>query len=149
MPRPPCGGAPVTAVAETPLKRTPLYDLHRARGARMVAFAGYEMPVQYPTGIITEHLHTRAKAGLFDVSHMGQVALHGATAAILETLVPGDIAELAAGRMRYTLLLNDEGGIIDDLMVLRLGDGFQLVVNAATKGGDVAHLRDRLPASVG
>jgi len=128
-----------------PLRRTPLYPLHIARGAKMVPFAGYEMPVQYPSGIIAEHLHTRSQAGLFDVSHMGQVALHGATAAMLETLVPGDIARLAEGRMRYTLLLNDDGGIIDDLMALRVaGGGLRLVVNAATKQGDVAHLRDRL-----
>ena len=133
----------------TELRRTPLHALHVARGGKMVPFAGYEMPVQFPTGIIAEHLHTRAKAGLFDVSHMGQVTLHGVTAAMLETLVPGDIAGLAEGRMRYTLLLNAEGGIIDDLMVLRVGDGLRLVVNAATKEGDVAHLRDRLGSAVG
>src|SRR5580658_2913225 len=114
----------------------------------MVGFAGYDMPVQYPTGIIAEHLHTRAKAGLFDVSHMGQVMLPGVTAAMLETLVPGDIAGLAEGRMRYTLLLNDEGGIIDDLMAMRVGGALQLVVNAATKEGDVAHLRERLGPKV-
>jgi aminomethyltransferase len=127
------------------LRRTPLHALHVARGAKMVPFAGYEMPVQYPTGIIAEHLHTRARAGLFDVSHMGQVALHGVTAAMLETLVPGDIAGLAEGQMRYTLLLNDEGGIIDDLMALPdEGGALRLVVNAATKEGDIAHLRERL-----
>jgi aminomethyltransferase len=131
------------------LRQTPLHALHVARGGKMVPFAGYEMPVQYPAGIIAEHLHTRAKAGLFDVSHMGQVMLRGATAAMLETLVPGDLAALPEGRMRYTLLLNDDGGIIDDLMAMRVGGEFQLVVNAATKDGDVAHLRDQLPASVG
>jgi aminomethyltransferase len=131
------------------LRQTPLHALHVARDGKMVPFAGYEMPVQYPTGIIAEHLHTRAKAGLFDVSHMGQVALHGASAAMLEKLVPGDIEALPEGRMRYTLLLNDDGGIIDDLMVVRFGGALQLVVNAATKDGDVAHLRERLPASVG
>jgi aminomethyltransferase len=130
------------------LRQTPLHALHVALGAKMVPFAGYAMPVQYPTGIIAEHLHTRAKAGLFDVSHMGQVTLHGVTAAMLETLLPGDIAALAEGRMRYSLLLNDEGGIIDDLMALRVGDGLQLVVNAATKDGDVAHLRARLGGKV-
>jgi aminomethyltransferase len=114
----------------------------------MMPFAGYEMPVQYPTGIITEHLHTRAEAGLFDVSHMGQVVLHSATAAMLEALMPGDFETLSDGRMRYTLLLNDEGGIIDDLMVTRVGDEFHLVVNAATKETDVAHLRRQLPRSV-
>jgi aminomethyltransferase len=133
----------------SPLRQTPLHALHVARGAKMVPFAGYEMPVQYKTGIIAEHLHTRAQAGLFDVSHMGQVALHGADAAMLEALVPGDLAALPEGRMRYTLLLNDEGGIIDDLMAVRFDGGFQLVVNAATKGGDIAHLRDRLGSRVG
>ena len=137
----------MAADGSTDLRQTPLHALHVALGGKMVPFAGYEMPVQYPTGIIAEHLHTRTKAGLFDVSHMGQVTLPGVTAAMLETLVPGDIAGLAEGRMRYSLLLNDEGGIIDDLMALRVDDGLQLVVNAATKDGDVAHLRARLGAS--
>jgi aminomethyltransferase len=115
----------------------------------MVPFAGYEMPVQYPTGIIAEHLHTRAQAGLFDVSHMGQIRLVGAGAvAALETLVPGDLAALAPGRMRYTLLLNDRGGIIDDLMATRREDGLFLVVNAARKDHDLAHLRAHLGAAV-
>jgi aminomethyltransferase len=131
------------------LRRTPIYALHVARDAKMVPFAGYEMPLQYPAGIIGEHLHTRAQAGLFDVSHMGQVATHGVTAAMLETLVPGDIAGLGEGRMRYTLLLNDDGGIIDDLMVIRFAGELRLVVNAATKAGDVAHLRARLGAAAG
>src|SRR5436305_334075 len=127
------------------LKRTQLYDLHRARGARMVPFAGYAMPVQYPAGIIAEHLHTRAKAGLFDVSHMGQIRLRGAgTAKALEALVPGEIQSLAPGRMRYTLLLNEKGGILDDLMVTRTDDGLMLVVNAACKEADLAHLRAKL-----
>ncbi|MGE0257840.1 MAG: glycine cleavage system aminomethyltransferase GcvT [Alphaproteobacteria bacterium] len=139
---------PLSAEA-APLRRTPLYDLHRARGARMVAFAGYEMPVQYPAGIIAEHLHTRAKAGLFDVSHMGQIALRGARAAeALERLVPGDLQGLAPGRMRYTLLLNEAGGILDDLMATRVvmpaGDGLMLVVNASRKEADLAHLRQHL-----
>lgn len=132
-----------------PLKHTPLYDLHRARGARMVAFAGYEMPVQYPTGIIAEHLHTRAQAGLFDVSHMGQIALHGAAAArALEALVPGDIQGLPPGRMRYTLLLNVAGGILDDLIATRTDDGLMLVVNAACKDADLAHISARLDPAV-
>jgi glycine cleavage system T protein (aminomethyltransferase) len=132
-----------------PLKRTPLYELHRARGAKMVPFAGYEMPVQYPTGIIAEHLHTRSQAGLFDVSHMGQIRLRGAGAAgALEALVPGDLQALAPQRMRYTLLLNDKGGIHDDLMVTRVEDGLMLVVNAACKEADLAHLRARLDRSV-
>jgi glycine cleavage system T protein (aminomethyltransferase) len=126
------------------LRHTPLHALHVARGARMVPFAGYEMPVQYKPGIIAEHLHTRAKAGLFDVSHMGQVVLHGITAGALEALVPGDLEALPEGRMRYTLLLNERGGIIDDLMAIRFDGGFRLVVNAARKKMDVSHLRARL-----
>src|ERR1700736_5431614 len=107
----------------------------------MVGFAGYEMPVQYDQGIIAEHLHTRAKAGLFDVSHMGQIRLRGAAAAqALEALVPGDVQGLGQGRMRYTLLLNDKGGIRDDLMATRLENGLLLVVNAACKDADLAHI---------
>jgi aminomethyltransferase len=137
-------------LAETaaPLKRTPLYALHRELGARMVPFAGYEMPVQYPTGILAEHLHTRSQAGLFDVSHMGQIRLSGAgCVSALERLVPGDLEALAPLRMRYTLLLNEAGGILDDLMATRLGDGLFLVVNAARKDADLARLRDRLGTS--
>ena len=131
----------------TPLRRTPLYDLHVARGASMVPFAGYEMPVQYPTGIIAEHLHTRAKAGLFDVSHMGQIALRGDArgASAGGTGSGRSCRALAPGRMRYTLLLNEAGGIIDDLMATRrpdgAGNGLMLVVNAARKEADLAHLR--------
>jgi glycine cleavage system T protein (aminomethyltransferase) len=131
--------------AARPLRRTPLYPLHQSLGARMVPFAGYEMPVQYPTGILAEHLHTRAQAGLFDVSHMGQLCLAGADpAAALEALVPGDIRALEPMRMRYTLLLDDKGGILDDLMATRLGNGLFVVVNAACKDTDFAYLRDRL-----
>ncbi len=133
------------AAVAAPLKRTPLHALHLALGAKMVPFAGYEMPVQYPSGILKEHLHTRSRAGLFDVSHMGQLRIVGAgSASALEALVPGDLLALAPLRMRYTLLLNEEGGILDDLMATRLGDGFFLVVNAARKEADLAHLRDRL-----
>src|ERR1041385_4069031 len=115
----------------------------------MVGFAGYEMPVQYPAGIIAEHLHTRTKAGLFDVSHMGQIALRGAgAAAALEKLVPGDLQSLAPGRMRYTLLLNEAGGILDDLMVTRIDGGLMLVVNAARKHDDLAHLRQGLGSDI-
>jgi aminomethyltransferase len=114
----------------------------------MVPFAGYEMPVQYPAGIIAEHLHTRAKAGLFDVSHMGQIRLVGDAARALEALVPGDLQSLAPGRMRYTLLLNKNGGIIDDLMVTRREDGLFLVVNAARKDQDLAHLRECLDPAI-
>ncbi len=139
------------AAAASDLARTPLYDLHVALGARMVGFAGYAMPVQYSSGIISEHLHTRAQAGLFDVSHMGQAILMGPQASRrLERLVPGDIETLAPGRMRYTQLLDAQGHILDDLMVTRLPDegGCQclfLVVNAATKRDDFAHLAAELP----
>jgi aminomethyltransferase len=139
---------PATAHKET-LARTPLYDLHVAQGARMVPFAGYSMPVQYKAGIIAEHLHTRGKAGLFDVSHMGQAVLSGPDAARkLEALVPADIAGLAAGRQRYTQFLDETGGILDDLMVTRLPgeeERLGLVVNASNKAADFAHLRAGLP----
>ncbi|MBV2359293.1 glycine cleavage system aminomethyltransferase GcvT [Thalassococcus sp. CAU 1522] len=127
------------------LQRTALYDLHIDLGARMVPFAGYEMPVQYPDGVLKEHLHTRAQAGLFDVSHMGQVVLRGdGVAAALESLVPVDIAGLAEGRQRYALFTNDDGGIEDDLMVANRGDHLFVVVNAACKEPDVARMRAAL-----
>jgi aminomethyltransferase len=140
------------AMAETApaLRRTPLHDMHLRLGARMVPFAGYDMPVQYPGGIIKEHLHTRAAAGLFDVSHMGQVALHPRSARCvdaalaLEALVPGDMLGLPPGRQRYTLLTNDAGGVLDDLMVANHGDHLRLVVNAACKEADAVHLRAHL-----
>ena len=126
-------------------QRTPLYDLHLSLGAKMVPFAGYDMPVQYGAGIMAEHLHTRAKAGLFDVSHMGQARLVGAdAAAALERLVPGDIKGLAPGRMRYTLFTNERGGILDDLMVTAASDHLFLVVNAGRKVQDFAHLERHL-----
>lgn len=143
--------AAAVADAVRDLARTPLYDLHRSLGARMTGFAGYAMPVQYPSGIISEHLHTRARAGLFDVSHMGQAILAGPHAARrLEKLVPGDIAALAPGRMRYAQFLDAHGHILDDLMVTRLDDEggrerLFLVVNAATKRADFAHLAAELP----
>ena len=154
-----CAGPVMTASSASPerLARTPLHALHVARVARMVPFAGYDMPVQYPTGIIAEHQHTRNAAGLFDVSHMGQAVLRGADHAMaaraLEALVPGDILGLAPGQQRYTQLLNDEGGIIDDLMVTRPADPEEdgtllLVVNAACKEGDYAHMAARLPKEV-
>ncbi len=131
------------------LKRTPLYDVHRERGGRMVSFAGYEMPVQFPDGIIAEHQHTRAHAGLFDVSHMGQVVLRGdGAAAALETLVPGDIAGLAPGRMRYTQFTREDGGILDDLIVTNAGAHLFVVVNGACKAKDIAHLRTHLAGAV-
>ncbi len=127
------------------LKTTPLDGLHRARNARMVPFAGYWMPVQYAAGIVAEHRHTRAAASLFDVSHMGQVFLRGAdAAAALETVVPGDIAGLQPGAVRYTLLTNDRGGIIDDLMAMRHADGVALIVNAARKAVVLPYLAERL-----
>ncbi len=133
---------------ETPA-RTPLYPLHARLGAKFVAFAGYEMPVQFPAGILSEHLHTRDKAGLFDVSHMGQIRLSGPeVVATLETLVPGDIAGLPQGRVRYTQFTDPQGGILDDLMVTNRGDHLHLVVNAATKAADLAHLRARLGPGV-
>ncbi len=125
-------------------KRTPLYDLHRELGARLVPFAGYLLPIQYE-GILAEHRHTREAAGLFDVSHMGQAILRGDdVAAALETLVPADIQGLNTGRMRYTVLTNEAGGIIDDLIVTAGGSHIALVVNAARKEVDFAHLRERL-----
>src|SRR5690554_6575707 len=129
------------------LNRTPLYDLHLELGAKLVPFAGYEMPVQYPPGIIAEHRWTRENAGLFDVSHMGQIRVFGADAdAALERLVPGDLKALDQGRMRYTLFTNDAGCVLDDLMATRLPDGFLLVVNAARKEADLAHLQGALGA---
>lgn len=132
------------------LLRTPLYDLHLSLGAKMVPFAGYEMPVQYPAGILKEHVHTRTQAGLFDVSHMGQVFLRGANVALaLETLVPTDLVSLPAGMQRYTLFTNAAGGIDDDFMVANHGDGsLFLVVNAACKHRDFAHLQQHLSGRV-
>lgn len=139
-----------------PLK-TPLHARHVTLGARMVPFAGYDMPVQYPTGILTEHNWTREKAGLFDVSHMGQAFLigpdHETTARALEALIPADILNLAPGKQRYSQLLNEEGGILDDLMISRSLDpdedgALYLVVNAACKTQDYAHIEAQLPANV-
>ena len=131
--------------AQETLKQTALDALHRELRAKMVPFAGYSMPVQYQDGIIAEHLHTRENASVFDVSHMGQARLKGGeAAAALETLVPGDIKNLGEGRTRYTVLTNDEGGIIDDLMVTNRGDHLFLVVNAACKEGDFAHIESRI-----
>jgi aminomethyltransferase len=149
--------AVTTEVEKEQLSVSPLHALHIARGARMVPFAGYTLPVQYADGIIAEHNHTRSAAGLFDVSHMGQAFLvgpdHETTARALETLVPADILGLAPGRQRYTQFLNDEGGILDDLMVTRSGDPAEdgvlmLIVNAARKEADYAHLEAHLPANV-
>ncbi len=139
------------------LLRTPLYARHVALGARIVPFAGYEMPVQYPTGILAEHLWTRENAGLFDVSHMGQAFLigpdHATTAKALEALAPADFIDLKPGRQRYSQLLSDDGGILDDFMVARSEDPAEdgvlaLVVNASCKEQDYAHIAARLPAGV-
>ena len=137
-------------VSQEPLKQTPLHALHLELGARMVPFAGYDMPVQYPMGVLKEHLHTRQKAGLFDVSHMGQVWLKPisgnlADAALaLEKLVPVDIAGLNAGRQRYAFFTNEDGGILDDLMVANRGDHLLVIVNAACKDADLAHMKAHL-----
>lgn len=144
------------AVEATPaLRRTPLHDLHVKLGARMVPFAGYEMPVQYPAGVLKEHLAVRARAGLFDVSHMGQIVLWPKSGVLrdaalaLEQLVPVDVAGLAEGRQRYALFTNAAGGLLDDLMVANLGDHLLLVVNAACKTADFEHLRTHLAGSCG
>jgi aminomethyltransferase len=126
----------------------PLDRWHRAQGARMVPFAGYQMPIQYE-GIMAEHRWTRESAGLFDVSHMGQLIIAGRDAEwALEALLPADLSILKDGRLRYSLLLGPDGGILDDLMVTRRGDHFYVVVNGATKQGDIAHLRTSLPENV-
>ncbi|WP_332697583.1 glycine cleavage system aminomethyltransferase GcvT [Bosea sp. (in: a-proteobacteria)] len=145
------------AASAEALLKTPLHARHVALGARMVPFAGYDMPVQYPSGILTEHVWTRENAGLFDVSHMGQAFLlgpdHETTARALEALVPADIVNLQPGKQRYTQLLNEEGGILDDLMVTRSADSDEdgallLIVNAACKLTDYPHIEARLPANV-
>src|ERR1700761_7530223 len=136
--------------SDASLKRTPLHALHLARGGKMVPFAGYDMPVQYPAGVLKEHLHTRSSAGLFDVSHMGQIALRPKSGRVedaalaLEQLVPQDILAVAAGRQRYAQFTNPAGGILDDLMVANFGSHLFLVVNAACKAADEAHLRAHL-----
>jgi glycine cleavage system T protein (aminomethyltransferase) len=138
-------------MSQSAILETPLHALHVELGARMAPFAGYDMPIQYPDGVLAEHLHTRDQAGLFDVSHMGQALLEGAdhasVAAFLETLCPADFVNLAPGRQRYTQLLNESGGIVDDLMITRPpgADGeLRLVVNASRKAVDFALLRERL-----
>lgn len=135
---------------QKPLRHTPLHGLHVSLGGKMVPFAGYDMPVQYPAGVLKEHLHTRASAGLFDVSHMGQLRVLPKSgkledaARALERLVPQDIVAIAPGRQRYAQFTNPDGGILDDLMVANFGDHLFLVVNAACKAADEAHLRAHL-----
>jgi aminomethyltransferase len=144
----PTGACPLAcelSVSDTDLLKTPLHALHTELGARMVPFAGYSMPVQYPAGLMAEHHHTRTAAGLFDVSHMGQLRLVGPdAAAAFESLMPVDVIDLALGKQRYGLLLNDEGGIIDDLMFVNRGDDLFVIVNGACKVGDIAHMQARI-----
>lgn len=133
---------------DMPIEALPLDAWHRAKGGRMVDFAGYWLPVQYE-GIMAEHLWTRASAGLFDVSHMGQLVLSGEDVAVeLERLLPADILGLKPGRVRYSLLLDEDGGILDDLMVTNQGGQYFLIVNGATKWDDIAHLREHLPDEI-
>lgn len=146
-----------SALNDASLAVTPLHALHIELGAKMVPFAGYDMPVQYPAGVLSEHLHTRAQAGLFDVSHMGQAWIEGpdfeTVAHALEALVPGDILGLQPGAIRYTLLLNEKGGIRDDLMITRpfessRANSLFIIVNAACKEADFAHIAAHMPAGV-
>ncbi|KMO21892.1 glycine cleavage system aminomethyltransferase GcvT [Methylobacterium platani] len=140
----------MTADTAASLLQTPLHALHQEAGARMVPFAGYRMPLQYPLGLLKEHLHTRRAVGLFDVSHMGQIAVRARsgdladTARALETVVPIDVVGLPPGRQRYGFLTTQGGGILDDLMLANLGDHYLLVVNAANKAADLAHLLDAI-----
>ena len=130
-------------------RRTPLYDFHQEHGARIVPFAGWDMPVQYPAGIKAEHLATRASCGLFDVSHMAQIELRGAGAdAMMASLTPTDMGAIAEGRVRYSLFLNETGGVLDDLMIARLDGNLHLVVNAGRADHDIAHLRANLADDV-
>jgi aminomethyltransferase len=139
------GECRVSASQEQELQKTPLHALHVELGARMVPFAGYSMPVQYPAGLMAEHHHTRNSAGLFDVSHMGQLRLAGPDAAkAFETLMPVDVIALAPGKQRYGLLLTEEGTIIDDLMFVNRGNDIFVIVNGACKVGDIAHIKARI-----
>ncbi|HMS04316.1 MAG TPA: glycine cleavage system aminomethyltransferase GcvT [Burkholderiaceae bacterium] len=134
-------------MSELPLKTTPLHALHLELGARMVPFAGYSMPVQYPTGLMAEHRHTRESAGLFDVSHMGQLRpIRPDAPAAFESVMPVDVQGLGVGKQRYGLLLNDEGGILDDLMFVNTGEDLFVIVNGACKEADLAHLAARIGA---
>ena len=127
------------------LKQTPLYNLHLKLGAKMVPFAGYHMPLQYDKGIIHEHLHCRSQAGFFDISHMGQCLILGDSAAgELEQLTPSDITGLKSGKQKYTVLTNNDGGIIDDIIITRIDSGLMIIVNAACKDKDFAHLKSHL-----
>lgn len=132
-------------LSDIPLTTTPLEGIHRRLGARMVPFAGYDMPIQYPTGIVTEHHHTRQSAGLFDVSHMGALEIEGDQATIaLERLMPCDLAEMSPGQMRYGVFMLETGGILDDLLITRQEKGYLLVINASRKVEDIAYLEAHL-----
>jgi aminomethyltransferase len=140
-----CPWSFLMSTSAEPLLNVPLNDLHIALGARMVPFAGYSMPVQYPEGLMFEHKHTRTEAGLFDVSHMGQLRLVGPdAAAAFESLIPVDVIDLPVGKQRYGLLLNDDGGIIDDLMFVNRGTDIFVIVNGACKVGDIAHIQAKI-----
>lgn len=131
------------------LQQTPFYSMHIEAGAKMVPFAGFSMPVQYPLGVKKEHLHTRRRAGLFDVSHMGQLMLSGdGVAQYLESLIPVDYVDLPVGKQRYGFFTNEQGGILDDLMVAHLNDSYFVVVNAACKVQDIAHVTKTLPSGI-
>ena len=137
----------MSAADSSSLLRTPLHDLHLELGARMVPFAGYSLPVQYPAGLMAEHQHTREAASLFDVSHMGQVRLVGSdAAAALESLIPMDVQSLGVGKQRYGLFLNDEAGVLDDFMFVNTGEDLFLIVNGACKQADIAHLHAQIGA---
>jgi len=145
MVRPPLHTESRLSTATPELRTTPLHALHAELGGRMVPFAGYSLPVQYPSGLIAEHRHTRESAGLFDISHMGQLRLEGQdAAAALESLIPADFVGLGVGKQRYGLLLTDEGTIIDDLMVVNRGDDLFVIVNGACKEQDLAHIQERI-----
>jgi aminomethyltransferase len=142
---PPCSTGVLMSATPDDLLQVPLNDLHLALGARMVPFAGYSMPVQYPEGLMFEHKHTRTAAGLFDVSHMGQLRLVGPdAAAAFESLIPVDVIDLGVGKQRYGLLLNEDGGIIDDLMFVNRGTDIFVIVNGACKVGDIAHIQAKI-----
>ena len=143
--RRPLLSSPTTPAPDSPARRTPLHDLHVELGGRLVDFAGWRLPVQYPAGIMAEHRHCRTGAALFDVSHMAQVLIHGQrAAAAFERLVPGDIAGLEQGRLRYTVLTDARGGVLDDLIVGPVPEGLFVVANAACREADVAHMRAAL-----
>ena len=136
---------PTPSSAASAVRRTPLYDLHAECGGRLVDFAGWALPVQFAAGIVAEHRHCRAAAALFDVSHMAQIVIRGDDAAIaFERLVPGDVAGLAEGQLRYTVFTSERGGVLDDLIVGRAPEGLFVVANAARREADLAHLRQAL-----